>query len=46
MSDICIEKLTSNINDELKKIDYWMGKKQAIHKLHKNQIYVYLQQKV
>jgi len=25
MSDICIEKLTSDINDELKKIDYWMG---------------------
>jgi len=25
MSDICIEKSTSNINDELKKIDYWMG---------------------
>jgi len=28
MSHICIEKLASNINDELKKIDYWMGIKQ------------------
>jgi len=42
MSDFCIEKLTRNINDELKKIDYWMGiNKLSINYTQKKQIYGY-----